>query len=709
MKKILIIDYDQNSLSTLQGIFAGQGYQVVTAADGQTGWDKYNKESPDLVLMEAMLPKVHGFELCQRITSERNSQATVFIMTGVYKDRVYRTEALRTYGASEYFEKPLKMAELLASVEAVIGRPEPRPAEESLIEAQPAAEPPAPAKSVREIRPEPAPAEPRKREKPKSDDSIFSLPDDLDRLSREIPKSHKPAPTHHEPAAEPRLEALADELLKSVIVESTTAKTVHAKPAGGNGNGNGNASTDIDNFLKSALAGLDLEKEKVKVPKTAPLPPPPPINENPLPTASKAATPMPRPTPPPAPDHDRSFTAPAVTEIKNTLTPGDPGSDISPFFTPEKSKPVKPAEKVEKRAAPAPEPVRHEAPSRVEPFKHEPAPRQPARHEPVPHEPVPREPVRHEPARNVPAKHEPLPHEPKSREANVIASSDIFQNVDEAKEKKGFPKLVAVGLGVAALAAVGFILLRPKHPAPAKIDVQQAEQAITPSSVPAKPVEEAPPPVVKTAPVRQKAQPQAKPADPGPAGAEAILPTGSPAAALPLPGTTLGSGSQSGQNAPRTNPVQADPQPAKTEETPAKTEANPPQNPATNPGTAADTGASVAAPAPVDPPVNEGALIELSAVTEPPKVIKSVDPIYPQTAQRLGRSGNITVNALIDEKGNVIDTGILKGIQDDKGLGRAAETAVRRWKFQPARKNGVAVKVWKSFVIAFKADTNPAK
>src|SRR5512136_1110447 len=127
-KKILLIDYDQSSLATLQGILSKQGYQVVTAADGQAGWDKYNKESPDLVLMEAMLPKVHGFELCQRITSERNSQTTVFIMTGVYKDRVYRTEALRTYGAAEYFEKPLKMAELVASVEAVLTVPDIRPA-----------------------------------------------------------------------------------------------------------------------------------------------------------------------------------------------------------------------------------------------------------------------------------------------------------------------------------------------------------------------------------------------------------------------------------------------------------------------------------------------------------------------------------------------------------------------------------------------------
>src|SRR5665647_431039 len=85
MKKILVIDYDQSSLASLQGILSKEGYQIVTAADDQSGWDKYNKEQPDLVLMEAMLPKVHGFELCQRITSERNSQATVFIMTGVYK------------------------------------------------------------------------------------------------------------------------------------------------------------------------------------------------------------------------------------------------------------------------------------------------------------------------------------------------------------------------------------------------------------------------------------------------------------------------------------------------------------------------------------------------------------------------------------------------------------------------------------------------
>ena len=135
---------------------------------------------------------------------------------------------------------------------------------------------------------------------------------------------------------------------------------------------------------------------------------------------------------------------------------------------------------------------------------------------------------------------------------------------------------------------------------------------------------------------------------------------------------------------------------------------DPASRPATDP---AGTGSELAAGAvatPAAPPVNEGDLVELSAANEPPKLVKSVEPVYPVTAQRLGIGGSITVNALIDEKGSVIDTGILKGIQDDKGLGRAAETAVKKWKFQPARKNGVAVKVWKPFVIAFKADANPA-
>jgi len=681
MKKILIVDYDQNSLTSLQAVFAGLGYQVVTAADGQTGWDKYNKESPDLVLMEAMLPKVHGFELCQRITSERNSQATVFIMTGVYKDRVYRTEALRTYGASEYFEKPLKMAELVASVEAVLGKPAPQPAE-----ARAAAEPPA-AAAARGGHPGAAPAEPRKREKPRSDDSLFSLPDDLDRLSRDAPKARKPAPAHHERPAETRFESLADDLLKTVIVEAKTPRTVQPKPADGNGNGNGNGNgAEIDQFLKSALAGLSLEKEKIKVPKTAPLPPPPPAAKAapvPPPPAAAAAAPKPAPPQPARPD---SLFAPAPEkDMTSILTPGDPGSDVSPFFTPDKSKPETAFEKPRFRPASVPAA----------------APSKPARPS------LPAEPARREPVRPEPVKPAPVPQERREREAEAIASTGIFDDVTESKDGKGLPKLVLAAIVLLAVAALGFIFLRPKSKAPAAESLQPAEQTAVQTNIPVEQVEEVPPPEVKPAPVKPKPQP--KTADPEPKGADAILPTGAPA---PLPATQLGS---EGRTAAASNPAPSDPPPALTEEVPpaaAETKADPqagaPQTAAGDTGAGAAAETSVPVSKPASPPVNEGDLVELTAVTEPPALVKRVEPVYPQTAQRLGIGGSITVNALVDERGNVIDTAILKGIQDDMGLGRAAQNAVKKWKFQPARKDGVAVKVWKPVVILFKADANPA-
>jgi TonB family protein len=695
MKKILIVDYDQGSLASLQGVLAGEGYTIVTAADGQAGWDKYNKESPDLVLMEAMLPKVHGFELCQRITSERNSQATVFIMTGVYKDRVYRTEALRTYGASEYFEKPLKMAELLASVQAVLGKPEPKPEEEVVT-----AEPQAP---VREIRAAAAPAEARKREKARSDDSLFSLPEDLDRMARDIPKMRRPAPATHEPSVEPRLEALADDLLKSVIIESKTPKASVPKPGNGNGNGNGNGKAEIDQFMASALAGFDLNKEKIKVPKTAPLPPPP-VTETPVPTpppvVAKEPKPAPAPAPPRTPAPEPAVTRPAPADMKNTLTPGDPGSDMSPFFTPDRPKPAAPVEKPRVQPVAAP-PVPAPTPKPAKPAERTAKPPAPVleqvRPAPAPPKPEPPRPV-------------PVAQDIAKKDIQPTMSGDIFQGIHETREKRsGFPKIVAVGIGVVALAAAGFIFLRPKHRAPAPVVPQETTQALTPSNTPAQPAEEVPPPVVKPAPAKQKIQPKAKPADPEPAGAEAILPNMTAAAAPPLPGGQPASGPGNGQTGSPSSQTQAEAQQAKTEDAPpAKTEAEALQGTAAEAAGGSAAGAGSAEPTPIAPPVNEGDLVELSSVTEVPKLVKSADPVYPQTAQRLGVGGSITVNALIDEKGNVTDTAILKGIKDDKGLGRAAETAVRKWKFQPARKNGVAVKVWKSFVIAFKAEANPA-
>jgi TonB family protein len=685
MKKILLIDYDQGSLTSLQGILTKEGYQVVTAGDGQAGWDKYNKESPDLVLMEAMLPKVHGFELCQRITSERNSQATVFMMTGVYKDRVYRTEALRTYGAAEYFEKPLKMAELLASIEAVLGKPEPKPVEP----------PPPEPKPAREIRPEAVPVELRGPQKPRPAKDQFALPADLDMLSKDIPKVRKPSPARREAPIDARFESLADELLKSVVAEPASHQAVAEKT--NDNNGNGHENVDIDKFLKSALAGLDLSPEKVKVAKTAPLPPPPqaPIKPEPTPppppvAAAKPAE-RPRPVPPPHPVEKPKvvplpppgavFSQPVETPPSVTLTPGDPGSDVSPFFTPEKAKPVPPRPM---EAAPARVPPRP-----VERPKVQPSP------PPVPATPAPK------------------PSKAEVQAQEKLSLAEVFTDLIEEKPKKTFSPVLAAGLAVAVLAAAGFIILRPKKPAATAEDVQRLQQTVAPESVPEqlvekpaeKPIEK--PPGRKTAapPPKPKVETQTQVAEIGPSSEEAILLPSTPV--IVPPSSKSGRPGLAENKSPKTKQT-AGPAASEAVPPPIKTEEKPDQSVSTESGNGGTAATTVATPPQAPPviPVKEGDLVDLALVDEPPQTLKSVQPNYPPAAQRAGLEGSITVNALIDENGDVIDTGILKGIINDRGLGKAAESAIKKWKFQPARKGGVNVKVWKPFIFIFKAGEN---
>ncbi|MGB9892821.1 MAG: response regulator, partial [Candidatus Saccharicenans sp.] len=123
-KKILLIDFDQEFLKFLTKALSDEGYEIITAADGLAGFEKFAEIHPDLVIMEAMLPKFHGFELCSRITSHPTKRAPVIIVTGIYKDSVYKTEALRSLGASGFFEKPLNLPELLTKIHELIGKPE---------------------------------------------------------------------------------------------------------------------------------------------------------------------------------------------------------------------------------------------------------------------------------------------------------------------------------------------------------------------------------------------------------------------------------------------------------------------------------------------------------------------------------------------------------------------------------------------------------
>lgn len=115
-KKILIVDFDIKSLESLAELFENHNIQIVKARDGAAAYEKFQSEKPDLVILEAMLPKLHGFDLTQKIVKESKGSVPVIIVTGVYKGHQYRNEALRNFGASGYFEKPLDTKKLLNDV-----------------------------------------------------------------------------------------------------------------------------------------------------------------------------------------------------------------------------------------------------------------------------------------------------------------------------------------------------------------------------------------------------------------------------------------------------------------------------------------------------------------------------------------------------------------------------------------------------------------
>ncbi len=115
-QKILIVDYDAKSLESMVDLFSSYKFEIITAADGQEAYEKFKSESPNLIVLEAMLPKLHGFDLTQKISKETRGRVPVIIVTGLYKGAQYKNEAIRSFGAADYFEKPFDKEQLAKTV-----------------------------------------------------------------------------------------------------------------------------------------------------------------------------------------------------------------------------------------------------------------------------------------------------------------------------------------------------------------------------------------------------------------------------------------------------------------------------------------------------------------------------------------------------------------------------------------------------------------
>jgi len=124
MTKILIVEDEPNMVAGLRDNFEFEGYQVVTAPDGIAGLERALSEMPDLVILDVMMPRMSGLEVCQQLKAKRPSIPIIMLTArGQEVDKVVGLEL----GADDYVTKPFSIRELLARVKAVLRRAQTSP------------------------------------------------------------------------------------------------------------------------------------------------------------------------------------------------------------------------------------------------------------------------------------------------------------------------------------------------------------------------------------------------------------------------------------------------------------------------------------------------------------------------------------------------------------------------------------------------------
>jgi len=125
MKRILVIEDEPQMLLGLRDNLELEGYEVATAADGEEGLAKATSFSPDLVLLDVMLPRKNGFDVCRELRAR--AIATPIVMITARSQEADKVLGLEL-GADDYVTKPFSITELLARVRAVLRRTGGRPA-----------------------------------------------------------------------------------------------------------------------------------------------------------------------------------------------------------------------------------------------------------------------------------------------------------------------------------------------------------------------------------------------------------------------------------------------------------------------------------------------------------------------------------------------------------------------------------------------------
>ncbi len=118
--RILVVDDDPPSVKMISFLLREEGYEVISADNGQSALEIIERDTPDLVILDVMMPQLDGLEVCRRVR-QKGHVPIIFVSA---KDEISDKVAGLQLGADDYLAKPWEAAELLARVKAVLRRAE---------------------------------------------------------------------------------------------------------------------------------------------------------------------------------------------------------------------------------------------------------------------------------------------------------------------------------------------------------------------------------------------------------------------------------------------------------------------------------------------------------------------------------------------------------------------------------------------------------
>ena len=117
-KRILLVDDEPTMLKGLKYSLEQDGYEVLTAQDGEEALSVFSENDVDLVLLDVMLPKMDGIQVCQRIREQSNVPIIMLTAKGEDMDKILGLE----YGADDYMTKPFNVLEVKARIKSIFRR-----------------------------------------------------------------------------------------------------------------------------------------------------------------------------------------------------------------------------------------------------------------------------------------------------------------------------------------------------------------------------------------------------------------------------------------------------------------------------------------------------------------------------------------------------------------------------------------------------------